>query len=64
MALTLTNGLMHPSLDEAWLLDTQGRAFSWRDSPAFLVLHQVEPATPRVEGWEQLSLRLRWTWFV
>ncbi len=28
------------------------------------MLHQVVPATYRVEGWEQLALRLRWTWFV
>ena len=41
-----------------------GAGFFWRDSPTFLVLHQVVPATYRVEGWEQLALRLRWTWFV
>ena len=29
-----------------------GAFFSWRDSPAFLVLHQVVPATYRVEGWD------------
>ena len=61
MALTLTNGPLRLNLSEALLFDTQGRVFSWRDLPTFLVLPQVVTGTYRVAGWEQLALRLGWT---